>query len=72
MSERFAEVYSQGATNVRKVFVDTQTGVNYLIASSNMTGGCGMCALLDADGKPVVTHLSDSDIVMRGQPINRE
>ncbi len=72
MSERFVEVYSQGVTNVRKVFVDTQTGVNYLIASSNMTGGCGMCALLDADGKPVVTHLSDSDIVMRGQLINRE
>lgn len=72
MSERFVEVYSQGVTNVRKVFVDTKTGVNYLIASSNMTGGCGMCALLDADGKPVVTHLSDSDIVMRGQLINRE
>ena len=53
MSERFVEVYSQGVTNVRKVFVDTETGVNYLLASSNMTGGCGMCALLDADGKPV-------------------
>lgn len=72
MNERFVEVYSQGVTNVRKVFVDTETGVNYLIASSSMTGGCGMCALLDADGKPVVTHLSEEDIVAMGQLLTRE
>ena len=71
MSERFVEVYSQGVTNVRKVFVDTETGVNYLIASSNMTDGYGMCALLDADGKPVVTHLSEDDLVVLGQLLDR-
>lgn len=38
MKERFVEVYSQGVTNVRKVFVDTETGVNYLLVSSSMTG----------------------------------
>lgn len=59
-------MYSQGVANVRKVFVDTETGANYLLASSNMTGGCGMCALLDADGKPVVTRLSEDDVVMMG------
>ena len=72
MNERFVEVYSQGVANVRKVFVDTETGVNYLIASSNMTGGCGTCALLDADGNPVVTHLSEDDIVAMGQLLTRK
>lgn len=27
--ERFIEVYSQGVTNVRKIIVDAETGVNY-------------------------------------------
>ena len=44
--ERFVEVYSQGVTNVRKVVVDTVTGVNYLLLSSNMTGGCGVSVLV--------------------------
>ena len=39
--ERFVEVYSQGVTNIRKIIVDTETGVNYLLLSSNMTSGCG-------------------------------
>lgn len=53
-------------TNVRKVFVDTETGVDYLLASSNMTGGCGMTVLVDADSKPVVTHLDEDDQMMMG------
>ena len=32
--ERFVEVYSQGITNVEKIIADTETGVNYLLASS--------------------------------------
>lgn len=71
MNERFVEVYSQGVTNVRKVFVDTETGVNYLLASSNMTGGCGMTVLVDAEGKPVVTRLGEDDQVAMGQLLNR-
>ena len=35
--ERFVEVYSQGITNVEKIVVDTETGVNYLLASSTLT-----------------------------------
>ena len=31
--ERFVEVYSQGVTNVRKIIVDAETGVNYFLAS---------------------------------------
>lgn len=53
--DRFVESYSQGTTNVRKIIVDTQTGVNYLLASSSMTAGCGLTVLVDKDGKPIVT-----------------
>ena len=37
--ERFVEVYSQGFVNVAKVIVDTETGVNYLMASHNKANG---------------------------------
>lgn len=52
---RFVEVYSQGVANVEKIIVDTQTGVNYVMASSAQTAGCGMSVLVDAEGKPIVT-----------------
>lgn len=71
MSDRFVEVYSQGVTNVRKVVVDTQTGVNYLIVSSSMTSGCGVSVMLNADGKPLVTQLDENDQVVMGQLLNR-
>ena len=56
--DRFVEVYSQGVSNVEKIIVDTETGVNYVLASSSLTVGCGMSVLLDADGKPVVTPVN--------------
>lgn len=56
--DRFAEIYSQGTTNVRKIIVDTQTGVNYLLASSSLTSGCGMTVLVDKTGKPIVTPIN--------------
>lgn len=59
--ERFVEVYSQGVTNVRKIIVDSKTGVNYFLTSSNMTSGCGVAVLVDAEGKPLVTPLSEHD-----------
>ena len=55
--DRFVEVYSQGLTNVEKIIVDTETGVNYVLASSAMTVGCGMSVLEDAEGKPIVTPM---------------
>jgi len=57
--KRFVETYSQGATNVRKIIVDTQTGVNYLLASSSMTSGCGLTVLTDQNGKPVITPVNE-------------
>ncbi len=56
--ERFVEVYSQGITNVEKIIVDTETGVNYILASSALTVGCGMSVLVDQNGKPIVTPIS--------------
>ena len=38
--------------------MDTQTGVNYVLASSTLTAGCGMSVLVDAEGKPIVTPFS--------------
>ena len=70
--DRFVEVYSQGVTNVRKIIVVTQTGVNYLLMSSNMTGGSGITVLVDADGKPLITPLDGSDPVALGQLLDRE
>ena len=55
--ERFVEVYSQGITNVEKIVVDTETGVNYLLASSPLTAGCGMSILVNQNGKPIVTPI---------------
>ena len=56
--ERFIETYTQGITNVRKIVVDTETGVNYLMLSSNMTGGCGVSVLVDKNGKPIITDVT--------------
>ena len=58
---RFKEVYSQGVSNVRKILVDTETGVNYLLASSSPTDGCGLTVHLGADGKPLVTPTESTD-----------
>ncbi len=59
--ERFVETYSQGVTNVRKIIVDTETGVNYLLISSNMTSGCGATVLVDKDGKPIITPINQEN-----------
>ncbi len=56
--ERFVETYSQGVTNIRKIIVDTETGVNYVLMSSNKTSGRGVTVLLDRDGKPVITPVT--------------
>lgn len=56
--KRFVETYSQGISNVQKIIVDTETGVNYLLASNSMSEGCGITVLVDKDGKPIVTPVS--------------
>lgn len=53
--KRFETVYQESTVLTEKtIFVDKETGVNYLyIANGN---GGGLTPLLDSDGKPVVTR----------------
>ena len=50
--KRFEKIYSQdlGCT---EIWVDKETGVNYLYHASGYSGG--LTVLLDKDGKPVIT-----------------
>ena len=51
-NKRFEKVYGQGAGSIQ-VWVDRETGVNYLFYASGYSGG--LSVLLDKDGKPIVT-----------------
>ena len=51
--KRFEKTYSQGSLNVTEIWVDKQTGVNYVFHACGNAGG--MTVLLDRDGKPVIT-----------------
>ena len=55
--KRFIKVYSQGgfADNLMQIWVDRETGVNYLYSASGHSGG--LTVLLDRDGKPVITSV---------------
>ena len=52
-NDRFEKVYSQGTMSVIEIWVDKETGVNYLFRQSGYSGG--MTVLLDREGKPIVT-----------------
>ena len=54
-NDRFEVVYSQGTLNVMEIWVDRETGVNYLYHASGYSGG--LTPLLDRDGKPVVSSI---------------
>ncbi len=54
MSEkRFEKTYTQGTLDIMEIWVDRQTGVNYLFRYSG--NGGGLTPLLDRDGKPVIS-----------------
>lgn len=53
--DRFEKVYSQGAMNVMEIWVDKETGVNYVFHASGYAGG--MTPLLDREGKPVISPI---------------
>jgi len=52
VDDRFEKIYSQGVANVTEIWVDKETGVQYLFHASSYSGG--MTPLLDKDGKPVI------------------
>ena len=51
--QRFEKVYSQGTMTTMEIWVDKETGVNYVFHASGYAGG--MTPLLDRYGKPVVS-----------------
>ena len=51
--DRFEKVYSQGMITITEIWVDKETGVNYLWHKDGY--GAGLTPLLDQDGKPVIT-----------------
>lgn len=52
--KRFEAVYQEsGVIGEKTIYVDKETGVNYLFVASGFAGG--LTPLLDAEGKPVIT-----------------
>lgn len=51
--ERFQRVYKQGIMQATEIWVDMETGVNYLFHRDGYAGG--LTPLLDGEGKLVVT-----------------
>ena len=57
---RFKLIYNQTSKmkiSVMEIWLDTETGVNYLLASHDLRVGTGLTVMVDKDGKPVVTPI---------------
>ena len=52
-NDRFEKVYTQGSLSTIEIWVDKETGVNYIFRQSGHAGG--LTPLLDRDGKPIVS-----------------
>lgn len=57
--KRFVKTWSDGAFGSNEIWVDKQTGVNYLFHASGYAGG--LTPLLDAHGKPIVTPIREEE-----------
>ena len=55
-NERFEKVYTQGKLSTIEIWVDKETGVNYIFRQSGHAGG--FTPLLDREGKPVVSAVT--------------
>ena len=53
--QRFEKIYTQGAMTTTEIWVEKETGVNYLFHACGTAGG--MTPLLDRDGKPIVSPI---------------
>lgn len=53
--KRFVKIYTDGAFGSNEIWVDRETGVNYLFHAAGYAGG--LTVLLDRDGKPVISPL---------------
>jgi len=52
-NDRFIRVYQQGTLSVTEIWIDAQTGVNYLFHTMGSCGG--LTPLLDEYGRPVIS-----------------
>ena len=57
-NQRFEKIYSQGTMSVTEIWVDKETGINYLYRASGYSGG--LTPLLDREGKPVISSIVNS------------
>lgn len=55
--DRFVRAYGQGALNTSEIWVDQETGVNYLFHASGNAGG--LTPLLDSEGRVIVTKIKE-------------
>ncbi len=55
-NKRFQKLYSQGTMEVFEIWLDTETGIQYLFHRSGYSGG--LTPLLNADGKPATVPTS--------------
>lgn len=51
--DRFRKIYSQGVMTVMEIWVDSETGINYLYHKDGYGGG--LTPLLDRDGRPAIS-----------------
>ena len=51
--KRFEQSYTQAVLSTVQIWVDRETGVNYLYMTNGETGG--LTPLLGRDGKPIIT-----------------
>lgn len=56
-NQRFEKVYEQGTLSVMEIWVDKETGVNYLFRRDGY--GSGLTVLLGSDGKPVISAVQE-------------
>ena len=54
--KRFEKIYGQDMGST-EIWVDKETGVNYLYHASGYSGG--LTVLVDAEGKPIVTKIEE-------------
>ena len=59
-NDRFEKIYSQGVLSIMEIWVDKETGVNYVFYQSGHAGG--MTVLLDREGNPVITPFHKDEL----------
>ena len=57
-NQRFEKIYSQGTMSVTEIWVDKETGINYLYHASGYSRG--LTPLLDREGNPVISSIVNS------------